>query len=113
MKIIKIKQKKQSNGMWGTPLNCYGLDSPPISDERKYLIWNAWICAINEKFNRRFKFRNCFNYGVWVNVGDSAYYMSYDNYEVIDDILYEFDSEQEHVNFLRKIKIKQLERNNI
>jgi hypothetical protein len=115
MKKIKIKQTKQSNGMWGTPINCFAMDSPPIFDKRKYLIFNAWSCAINETFNRKFSFKN-FGGGftsVWVKIYDDSefgksYLLLYDRYEVVDDTLYEFENDAEHKKFLRKHKIQQL-----
>jgi hypothetical protein len=115
MRVIKIKQEKQSNGIWGTPMNCVGVDVPPIGNERKYLIFSAWICAINETFNKPFMFRNFCSYDqVIVYIFDDfgfiqrSYHLSYNRYEVIDDTLYEFESQKEHINFLRKHKIKKL-----
>lgn len=113
MKVIKIKQKKQDNGLWGTPYNCYFIDNVPF-DNRKMMIFSAAISAISERFNQRFKILFSNNNGFKIRVGDDMgfgnyYSINYDRYEVVNDTLYEFESEQEHITFLRKQKLKKLE----
>jgi hypothetical protein len=114
MKLYKIKQEKQSNGLWGTPLNCVKISGMSIDDD-KNLFWSAVICLINEHFNRKFEISDYFGKGVYVNLySDSvsdSFIMNYDRYEVIDDTIYEFSDAQEKIVFLRKNKIKQLNKN--
>lgn len=125
MKIIEIKQKKQENGLWGTPFNCYKIDKLPPSDNRKCYLRSALIAAINQKYNKKFEAFNSTDDGFAIEIYDSAiplcegapssdlfsnwYMFPYENYEVVDDILYEFDNDQEHIAFLRKQKINSLE----
>jgi hypothetical protein len=115
MKIIKIKQEKQDNGLWGTPFNCKYIKDIPI-DNRKMIIFSAAIAAINEKFNRPFSIVYSNDYGFKFRIGDTNdsfgnyYSIMYHKYEVVDNILYEFESEQEHITFLRKHKLDNLEK---
>lgn len=114
MKIIEIKQKKQENGLWGTPFNCYKIDKLPPSDNRKCHLRSALIAAINQKYNKKFEVFNSTDDGFAIEIPSSDlfsnwYMFPYENYEVVDDILYEFDNDQEHIAFLRKQKINSLE----
>lgn len=117
MKIIKIKQKKQDNGLWGTPYNCYYIDSIPF-DDRKILIFSAAIAAFNEKYNQKFRIVHCNENGFKIRTGDTDnsfgnyYSIFYDKYEVVDDTLYEFFDNQEHIIFLRQQKLKKLQYEN-
>jgi len=114
MKAIKIKQEKQLNGIWGTPLNCYYIENSPIFDDRKMLIFSAVIAALNEKFDRPFRITYSDNEGFKIRTGDTdnsfgdIYRILYHRYEVIDDTLFQFDNDQEHITFLRKHKLKKL-----
>ncbi len=114
MEIIKIpiQQVKQDNGLWGTPYNCYSLTiNDFINDNRKSQILSGLICAINEKFNKKFKVVSYTdNIHFYVYSGDSVinYILKYDEYELVDDIIYEFESDKDRINFIRKNKIKQL-----
>jgi hypothetical protein len=115
MKVIKIKQEKQDNGLWGTPLNCYAIDRVSIQDDRKIMIFSAVIVAVNEKYQRKFKILSSNNHefriqisGNDISVGD-YYKISYDKYEVIDNTLFQFDNDQEHITFLRQHKLKKLQ----
>lgn len=108
MKKIKINSKKQENGIWGMPLYCVEIDFCPITDERKYLIFSASLVAIAELYEDYFRVFNSTNDSYFVKVGRSTYKVVYDKYEVEDDILYEFDNDEEHKKFIRKQKLKEL-----
>ena len=118
MRVEKIKQNKQDNGLWGTPLNCYYISRIPSIDNRKCLIHSAWLAAINQVYNRKFKVYYSNDEGILIKI-DIEFYgtlqrgedltLNYSNYEVLDNTLYEFDNEKEHNKFLRKLKIKQLQ----
>ena len=115
MKIIKIKQKKQDNGIWGIPYNCYYIDYIPVHDERKMIIFSAIIAAFNDYHNRKFKINFSGSSSFTIRTGDTDnsfgeyYKLYYENYEVIDDTLYEFANKQEHIIFLRKHKLNKLQ----
>lgn len=115
MKVIKIKQNRQSNGLWGTPQNCYYIEYIPIYDERKILLFSAITAAFEERYNKPFKivFSDENKFRIRTDDGYNAfteiYSLYYEDYEVIDDTLYEFDNEQEHKIFLRKNKLKKLQ----
>lgn len=108
MKVIKIKQEKQDNGLWGTPLNCYAIDSVPI-DNRKIMIFSAVIVAVNEHYKKPFKITCSDDEGFKIEINVSIYRIWYDKYEVIDDTLFQFDNDQEHITFLRQHKLKKLQ----
>jgi len=110
MKIIKIKSKKQENGMWGTPYNCYSIDYMPLIDDRKMLIFSAAVAVINEEYNKKFRIDFSTINGFKVKIDDFGYFtINYDIYEVEGDTLYEFDNENEHLTFLRNRKLKNLD----
>lgn len=115
MKIIEIKSKKQENELWGMPLNCFKIDKWYFNNNE--LLLSALLIAIDEKFNRKFEIFDSTDKGFIINLLTRDYNnttsrmfgFKYSNYEVIDNKLYEFDNDQEHMSFLRKEKIKQLE----
>jgi len=123
MKIVKIKQERQENGLWGTPFNCFKMSgTPPFGDEYKLKLQSAIIVAFNERYNRRFEIiNNSFSNSFYIKAHTDMYNLTqdilfnvhYNIYEVIEDTLYEFEDEKEHNSFLRKNKIKQLEENNV
>lgn len=114
MKVIKIKQEKQENGLWGTPFGCYYIESVPMND-RKMIIFSAIIAAFDEHYKKPFKIIFSDENGFKIRTNDTnnsfseIYKLIYQNYEVIDDTLYEFQNEQEHITFLRQHKIKKLQ----
>ena len=128
MKIIKIKQKKQENGLWGMPSNCYKIDKLPLAlnDDKKLLLNSAIIAALSE-IHSNFEIYNSSDTGFFVSTknpfnrdiltenyilcGDmfKNFIIFYDNYEVLNDTLYEFENEKEHINFLRNFKLKKIE----
>lgn len=117
MTKIEIKSEKQDNGIWGCPLNCYAIDSIIITDNRKLLIFSAVLNAFDEKYNINFFIKLSTQNGFMIYVsgagrlrgGRSHFSIKYDNYEVIDDILYQFDNQKERLEFLRKNKLIKLE----
>ena len=115
MKVIKIKQKKQDNGIWGTPYNCYAIESVPMFDDKKMLIFSAVIIALNEKFDRPFRITYSDNNGFIIQLLSNydgfgnIYKICYDRYEVVNDTLFQFDNDQEHITFLRQHKLKKLQ----
>jgi len=117
MKIIKIKQEKQENCLWGMPYNCYSIEGD-IFIGKNSLLQSALIIAIDETWNRKFKifFSDSEGFMIQIFTGvynsfavTKGYNIYYKNYEIFDDTLYEFDNDQEHKTFLRKRKIEQLE----
>jgi hypothetical protein len=111
MKVIEIKSKKQDNGIWGMPLNCYGIEgSLWMNDE---ILISAIIMAVDEKYNKNFKLtfykNNNFLISVKFSQGEEMFFIKLEKYEIINNTLYEFDNEKEHLVFLRQKKIKQLE----
>lgn len=116
MKVIKIRQTKQDNGLWGIPYNCYYIDYIPVHDERKIMIFSAILAAFNDYHNKSFKIDFSSGSGFVIRTGDTDnsfgnfYKLFYKNYEVIDDNLYEFANEQEHLVFLRKHKLNKLQK---
>jgi hypothetical protein len=110
MKVIKIKQQKQDNGLWGTPYNCHYIESSPWFDNRKMIIFSAAVAAVNEKFNSPFSIIYCDQEGFRIRTQNgNLYRVCYDEYEVVDDTIYKFDNEQEHITFLRQHKLKKLQ----
>jgi hypothetical protein len=112
MKIIEIKSKKQDNGIWGMPMNCYSIDRLVLNTENE-LLYSAIIIAIDEKENKKFKLTyydvNSFLMSIDDYNSTKMFFIKLDKYEVIDNTLYEFDNEQEHLMFLRQQKLKRLE----
>jgi len=122
MKAIKILQKKQENGLWGMPFNCFKMSDVMIPS--KYEVLNsAIVAAVNEKYNRPFEIFMMSDEGFAIQIYTNTYpektemfYLRYSEYEIIDDTLYEFrssnitnENEKEHLLFLREKKLKQLE----
>lgn len=110
---IQIKREKQSNGLWGMPLNCYSMDKFLNLDDRKMLLFSALVTAIDEKYNSRFKIRFSSEESFVVYVEDNyktkTYQIIYDDYEIEDNIVYGFENKKEHLLFLRNKKLKKLE----
>lgn len=106
MKIIEIKSEKQNNGLWGMPLSCYKIDRFVLLDDRKWLLRSAIIIAFAEKHKCSFNIYGSTDKGFIIN---SVFWISYHKYEVVDNLLYEFENEQEHIIFLRKQKINKLD----
>jgi len=109
MKIIKIKAKKQENGLWGTPLNLYRMDSVIHNSEKNDLIHSAICVAVNETHEKKFEILLSDENGFILNISNCGHFsIKYSRYEVVDDCLYEFNDEQEHNTFLRKNKLKKI-----
>lgn len=111
MRTYQIKQKRQENGLWGTPINCIKIDYLPL-DSRKYMLHSAAIALIDQIWNCKFEIFNSTDNTFLIQLyGEKHRLVSflYKNYELVDDVIYEFENEQEHTIFLRKNKIKQLE----
>ena len=108
MKKIKINAKKQDNGLWGIPYYCGGIDTFILLDDRKELIFSASLVAIAEYYKSNFTVFNSTDKAYFVKIRSSNYKIVYDRYEVVDDILYEFENDDEHKVFLRKQKIQKI-----
>lgn len=113
MKIIKINRERQENGLWGTPLNCIlmNFDTIIVKNELKFSAIIAALC--DQYFNHTLKVFNItdesFNITIVYSFMDNftqTYHMKFDNFEIIDDILYEFLNKIEHIRFNRKEKLK-------
>jgi len=112
MKIYNISQEKQENGLWGTPMNCIGIDRLAPFDKRKELLQSAAIVMVDQIHNCNFKIINSTDNGFFIQIykeRDLLRTFVYSRYEIVDNTLYEFEDEKEHVLFLRKQKLKQLE----
>lgn len=112
MKIYEINQEKQSNGIWGTPLNCYYIDKFLLLDDRKLKLQSAAIALFNQIWNTPFKIINATPNGFIFeseNTKSKLLSFRYDRYELVDNKLYEFETDKEHKIFLRKQKLKNLE----
>lgn len=112
MKKYEIKQERQENGMWGMPLNCYSIDSFILLDDRKHLLFSATISLINQIWNCPFEIICSTTEGFNININttkrNKLFGIRYDKYEIIDNVLYEFENCQEHSTFLRKQKLEKL-----
>jgi len=108
-KYIKIKQKKQDNGLWGMPINCKSIDDVVFHNE---LLHSAIIIAFDEKYNKPFKISLTSHKGFFFEVFsdnlNTMYQIIYDNYEIDNNKLYFFNSKKEHNTYLRKKKLEYL-----
>lgn len=113
MKKIKINSEKQDNGIWGTPLDCYSIDRVLLLDDYKLLKFSAILIAFAETYHLRFSIKLSTENGFMLyansDAGTKSFSVKYENYEVIDDVLYYFDNQQEHIEFLRRNKLKKIE----
>lgn len=115
MKIIKILQKKQENGLWGMPLNCFKMENVMIPSEHEVLN-SALVAAVNEKYNTSFEIFMMSDTGFFIQTYTTTaypektemFYLRYSDYEIIDNTLYYFDDNTQHTAFIRKHKLKQL-----
>jgi hypothetical protein len=109
MKIIKINSKKQDNGLWGMPKNCYYMDKYIQLNEKNELIRSASIIAMTEKFNLSFSIFMSNEYSFYIKFDDYLpFVITYSKYEVVNDILYQFNDNKEHNIFLRKQKLEKI-----
>lgn len=112
MKIFEIRQEKQENGLWGTPFNCFKIDKLAPFNDRKWKLRSAAIALLDQKWGVPFEIFGSTDSGFGIRIpsleGGKMFGIQYDKYEVVDNILYEFENEQEHTIFLRKNKIKEL-----
>jgi len=115
MKTYLIKSKKQDNGLWSMPMKCIGIDKMMFNDKRKMLIESAALVLFSQIFyNCKFKISNSTDRGFIVDIyqNDGNVKINpflYENYELIDNTLYEFDNNKEHISFLRIHKLQRLE----
>lgn len=113
-KVIKILQKKQENGLWGMPLNCFKIENVRIPSEYEILN-SALVAAVNEMYNRSFEIFMMSDTGFVIQTYTTypekteMFYLRYSDYEIIDDTLYYFDDSTEHTAFIRKHKLNKLE----
>lgn len=85
------------------------IDKIPNLDIPTYLLFSALITSINENYNQRFEICLTSDNGFYIYIPAQRFLnISYKNYELVDNFLYEFDNEQEHIAFLRKQKINSL-----
>jgi len=108
MELIKVNGKKQDNGLWGMPRNCYRMDNFITKDERKEIIRSAAITILNERYNKRFEICYSCETSFSIRFEHKIYSLMYSNHEVIGDDLYNFVDDKEHKNFLRKQKLEKL-----
>jgi len=106
MKIIPIKSKKQDNGLWGMPKNCYYIEHYFQLEERNEFILSALINCLNTKFNERFEMSLLSEKKIYFKFEKhGTVILSFNDYEVFNDKLYEFDNVNEHNIFMRKQKL--------
>lgn len=117
MKKINIKSKKQENGLYGIPYNCYSiLGAPPINDDKKNTLFSAIVTALDERYNTGFKISFLSKKSFFITIEQNQYsnqntfLIHFDKYEYADNILYEFENDNEKTTFLRKYKLKELEK---
>jgi len=132
MKVIKIKSKKQDNGIWGSPINLVKIDGVPpfLKCGEKDLLFSAIIIAVVEQFpDESFSVLHFGEVpgqtelvpGFIINFFDRSvsiqsiqpnrtqqYLIYYDMYFVEDDLLYQFENEKERKTFIRKKKIEKM-----
>ena len=94
----------------GPPGNLYKIDKLIFLDDRKRLLQSALIAAISQQNNQKFEIFGSSDTGFNVNSGRKIGRLHYNNHEIIDDTLYQFENEIEHNAFLRKHKIKQIKK---
>ena len=57
MNKYTILKKRQENGLWGTPINCIGIDRIPI-DNRKCAIHSAALALFDQVWKCKFEILN-------------------------------------------------------
>ena len=96
------------------PLNCTEISNFRLLNEKNYLLHSALLVAIDEKYNSKFQVINMNDDGFTIsidsvnNFSKKLFYITYSNYEIVYNNLYEFDNKIEHTRFLRKHKLKYL-----
>lgn len=116
MKKIQIKSKKQDNGLWGMPLSCTRLTNIPILDDDKNIKFSAISCAISEQYNDTtfdIFYVNMNGFIIKINNYNNSdkltiFSIKYENYEVDDNILYEFENDNDRKIFFRNKKLNKL-----
>lgn len=112
---VKIKTKKQDNGLWGTPNNCYKINGLPPSDSEIEILSSAIITAIDEKYNSPFYIEyNMYDKGFFISIkteNDELFKLHHIMYDIClleDDTIIYFESVEEKKIYLRKHKIKRI-----
>ena len=116
MKKVKIKSIKQSNGLWGTPINCYKINGSPPKDHDLNILASAILIAIDEQYNIKFsvKYMDYTEDGFYVILTDEKIQknklllIKYDICLLEDNTIIYFESVEEKNNYLRKHKIKKI-----
>ena len=112
---VKIKTKKQDNGLWETPNNCYKISGLPPDDPEIEILSSAIITAIDEKYNLPFYIEyKTYEKGFFIslkNEDDGLFKLHYIMYDIClleDDTIIYFDDIEERKTYLRKHKIKNI-----
>lgn len=116
MKIIQIKAGRQSNGLWGTPMNLVGMDRaiylPPKNEELR----SAIITAIAERYPKSL-FEVLFSTDIGFTIkaidcevnGHGLLGFLYNSYHLDGNTLYCLENDKD----VRNLKLKLLSENNI
>lgn len=113
---VKIKTKKQDNGLWGTPNNCYKINGSPPKDHDLNILASAILIAIDEQYNIKFsvKYMDYTEDGFYVILTDEKIQknklllIKYDICLLEDNTIIYFDDIEERKIYLRKLKIKRI-----
>ena len=114
MKKVKIKSNKQTNGLWGTPINCYKINGSPPKDHDLNILASAILIAIDEQYNIKFSVEYMDYDGFYVILTDEKIQknklilIKYDICLLEDNTIIYFESVEEKNNYLRKHKIKRI-----
>lgn len=122
MRIIKIKQQKQDNGLWGTPMNCVSLELNAFPCDTKdsrtsedlWLLESALIAAFGENYpHSRFSVKQFVSNSIQIRMSaneqnDRVFRLGFDKFGLDGNTLYQFENSSERMRFFRKQKIKRL-----
>jgi len=110
-----IDSVKQDNGLYAIPMTCIAIDKFVSLDKRKELLRSVAFILMNQIHNCEFEIFNSTYYGFSIQYYghlNKICLFLYKDYEFIDNILYAFENDDDHVTFLRKLrkhKIQKLE----
>ena len=104
---VKIKTKKQDNGLWGTPNNCYKINGSPPKDHDLNILASAILIAIDEQYNIKFsvKYMDYTEDGFYVILTDDNP-RTEDEKQIMNDILAGVKTKNYEVIFSRREAIK-------
>lgn len=96
---LKIKAKKQENGLWGTPFNCVYIDKVVFVSDENWKLRSAIMMALAEVYpNHKYRIENSSETGFTVtlylgyidpaNPNKKWYRINYKNYELKGDTLF-------------------------